>query len=285
MNTGLLEGLGTSAGALADVMIPAGVIWEWAGDTLPDPAMYGRWIWADGSAVSRAEHSRLFKHVGVLHGAGNGTTTFNVPNRKGRTGVGYDAGDADFNAVGKTGGFKTTTADHSHSLSSHTHDLATHVHGLGGHAHGTNPHDHHLNGHGHTVNGHSHGGGTGVHAHNNANGTVYSTNNATHAHNGGCGQAAESPGTGAATGWGCNITTNSVGQGNSSESPGTDGNWGLTSGVWNSTANQGPTTGSDGASGIGAAQGPSTPNTGASSAGAASGNLQPYIAMNYIVKV
>lgn len=270
MNKGALSGL------TMDDIIPAGVIWEYAGGEAPDG-----WLICDGSVVSRAQYPRLFKAIGVRHGAGNGTTTFNVPNRKGRVGVGYDATDGDFNAIGKTGGLKTSTAPHDHSMNNHTHTVNDHQHTIA-HVHATNPHDHHLNGHGHTVNSHGHGGGTGVHAHNNANGTVFSTNNATHAHNGGAGQASESPGTGAATGWGTNLVTNSVGQGNWNESPGTDGNWGLTSGVWNSTANQG--SGSSHSGWAGSGTGGANGATGGSSAGATNGNLQPFIAMQYIIK-
>ena len=40
------------------------------------PAGY---ILCNGQAVSRAQFSRLFKAIGTVHGAGNGTTTFNVP--------------------------------------------------------------------------------------------------------------------------------------------------------------------------------------------------------------
>lgn len=59
------------------------------------------------------------------HGAGDGTTTFNVPDRRGRFGVGVD-GSAEFNFLGKKAGSKT-----------HVHQLASHAHGLGGHVHGT----------------------------------------------------------------------------------------------------------------------------------------------------
>jgi microcystin-dependent protein len=45
-----------------------------AGDTPPSS-----WIIADGRAVSRAQWPRLFERIGTTFGAGDGSTTFNVP--------------------------------------------------------------------------------------------------------------------------------------------------------------------------------------------------------------
>lgn len=38
------------------------------------------WVECDGSAVSRAEYTELWAAIGTTHGAGNGTTTFTLPN-------------------------------------------------------------------------------------------------------------------------------------------------------------------------------------------------------------
>lgn len=64
---------------------------------------------ADGAAVSRADYSALFAEIGVTYGAGNGSTTFNLPNMEGRVPVGLDASQAEFTPLGKTGGAKTHT--------------------------------------------------------------------------------------------------------------------------------------------------------------------------------
>ena len=66
----------------------------------------------DGAAVSRVTYYSLFTVIGTTYGAGDGTTTFNVPNLKGRIPVGYDSSQTEFNAMGKLGGAKT------HQLSS-----------------------------------------------------------------------------------------------------------------------------------------------------------------------
>lgn len=46
----------------------------------------------DGSAVSRTTFSALFAAIGTVWGVGNGTTTFNVPDLRGRTNIGSGTG-------------------------------------------------------------------------------------------------------------------------------------------------------------------------------------------------
>ena len=83
---------------------PVGVITAYAGDTAPNG-----WLLCDGSAVSRTTYANLFSVLGTKCGAGDGSTTFNLPNIKGRSLVGVDPDDTDFNVVGATGGEKTHT--------------------------------------------------------------------------------------------------------------------------------------------------------------------------------
>lgn len=82
--------------------LPIGGIIAFASDTIPNG-----WLLCDGRAVSRTEYAELFKAIGTKHGSGDGSTTFNLPNPKGRTLVGKDSTDTDFNTLGKTGGEKT----------------------------------------------------------------------------------------------------------------------------------------------------------------------------------
>ncbi len=44
----------------------------------------------DGSAILRADYSGLFAKIGTTYGVGNGTTTFNVPDSRGRTTINVD---------------------------------------------------------------------------------------------------------------------------------------------------------------------------------------------------
>ena len=50
------------------------------------------WIAADGSAISRTTYALLFSKIGTLFGAGNGTTTFNLPDLRGEFVRGWDNG-------------------------------------------------------------------------------------------------------------------------------------------------------------------------------------------------
>lgn len=52
------------------------------------------WLNCDGSAVSRSTYAALFAAIGTAFGAGDGSTTFNLPNRCGRVGVGAGSGSA-----------------------------------------------------------------------------------------------------------------------------------------------------------------------------------------------
>ena len=87
-----------------DNFIPKGVINTYAGSTAPNG-----WLICDGSAISRSTYSDLFNVIGTTYGIGDGDTTFNLPDLKGKIPVGYDISDSDFNVVGKTGGEKTHT--------------------------------------------------------------------------------------------------------------------------------------------------------------------------------
>lgn len=90
--------------------LPLGTILEYPFTTnVPDG-----WHLCDGSAISRTTYAELFALIGTTFGTGDGSTTFNLPNKKGRVSVGIDTSDTDFNTIGKTGGSK--------ALQSHTHD-------------------------------------------------------------------------------------------------------------------------------------------------------------------
>lgn len=73
---------------------------------------------ANGQAVSRSTFARLFNKIGTTWGAGDGSTTFNVPNLTGRTVFGVDASNTVLSAAtwggagavfGSSGGVKDRT--------------------------------------------------------------------------------------------------------------------------------------------------------------------------------
>lgn len=85
---------------LSSVALPIGGIMPYAGET--DPAG-GAWLICDGRAVSRSTYSALFGIAGTLYGAGNGSTTFNLPDLQGRFPIGKGT-HANVNARGKNEG-------------------------------------------------------------------------------------------------------------------------------------------------------------------------------------
>lgn len=103
----------TNAGFLDSVPIGCGM--DWFTDTAPT-----NWAICDGRALSRTEYSELFKVLGTKFGIGDGTTTFNIPDFRGRIGVGKST-DSEFNTLGKKVGNKTTTINVK--LPKHTHRI------------------------------------------------------------------------------------------------------------------------------------------------------------------
>ena len=66
-----------------------GKIIMFAGNTAPEGTLY-----CNGAAISRTTYSELFAAIGTTYGAGDGSTTFNVPDLRGRWIVGADAEQA-----------------------------------------------------------------------------------------------------------------------------------------------------------------------------------------------
>lgn len=96
--------VGGGGGSTTGDTLPIGSITAYGKETAP-----ANWLICDGSEVNRKTYSDLFKVIGTKYGEGNGSTTFNLPNLKGRVPVGLDSSDTDFNTIGKIGGEKTHT--------------------------------------------------------------------------------------------------------------------------------------------------------------------------------
>jgi microcystin-dependent protein len=96
---------------------PPGMMEDYAGGTVPTG-----YLQCDGSNVSRTTYSALFNKVGTTHGAGDGSTTFGLPDMRRRTSVGSGGTGTGTlgNAVGNTGG------EEAHALASG--ELAVHAH-------------------------------------------------------------------------------------------------------------------------------------------------------------
>lgn len=113
--------------------LPIGSGMDYFGTTAPT-----NYLFADGAAVSRTEYAELFEVIGTTYGAGDGSTTFNLPDKRTRVTIMTDGNDYD---VGDTGGSATHTLtiqempSHTHVQNQHRHTEDTEVYG---NANGTN---------------------------------------------------------------------------------------------------------------------------------------------------
>ena len=122
--------------------MPAGSIIIFGGSSAPTGFLF-----CDGSAISRSTYSALFGIISTTYGVGDGSSTFNLPDIRGRVVAGKEAsaslltsalGGLDGNTIGNTGGNQAITLTaaqsgvpaHTHTLTmdAHTHLLLIHTH-------------------------------------------------------------------------------------------------------------------------------------------------------------
>jgi microcystin-dependent protein len=94
------------------------------------------YLLCDGSAVSRTTYAALFAVCGTTFGSGDGSSTFNLPDLRGRAPIGVGTGDAS-DATAHTLGEKEGTERHAMieaEMPSHTHAVTDpgHEHDPGG---------------------------------------------------------------------------------------------------------------------------------------------------------
>ena len=84
------------------------------GPATPGTSIEGWWatvptgyLQENGAAVSRTTYAALFAAIGTTHGAGDGSTTFNLPDSRGRVAVNLNPSDTEFNTIGEKSGAKT----------------------------------------------------------------------------------------------------------------------------------------------------------------------------------
>ncbi len=120
---------GASSGAWAAV-IPVGGVMPWAGRAAPTS-----WLLCYGQAVSRATYSVLFAEIASDYGDGDGSTTFNLPDCRGRAVFGQDdmggvsadrltglTDGLDGDVLGDTGGTESETMSEA-EMPGHSHLL------------------------------------------------------------------------------------------------------------------------------------------------------------------
>ena len=92
----------------------------------------------DGSAVSRTTHARLFGELGVIYGNGDGSTTFNLPDYRGRFLRGFDnTAGTDPDAASRTDRGDGTTGDAVGTKQAD--EFETHNHNMSHYRNGNNP--------------------------------------------------------------------------------------------------------------------------------------------------
>lgn len=103
------------ATATQQALIPVGAVMPFAMNSAPSG-----WLAADGAAVNRVgTYTALFAAIGTTHGAGNGTTTFNLPDLRGIFVRGSGTQTISGNNYGGTFAQKQQDAlkDHAHTYS------------------------------------------------------------------------------------------------------------------------------------------------------------------------
>ena len=104
--------------------VPAGAVVAWTTGSAPTG-----WLICDGSAVSRSTYSGLFGVISDDYGAGDGSSTFNLPDYRGEFLRGVDGGRAvDPDRASRTDRGDSTTGDNvgtkqGHEFYSHNHSM------------------------------------------------------------------------------------------------------------------------------------------------------------------
>lgn len=138
---------------------PTGTVMIYASEKVPPVP----WLLCDGSAISRALYPELFNTMGTKYGAGDGISTFNLPDFRGRVVIGVDHAQLRLKKAQNVGldGGKETQKLSVGQIPAHTHGKGSiEIASSGSHTH--QPND----------PGHNHGGSTGS-AHNGPGGWGY----------------------------------------------------------------------------------------------------------------
>ncbi|OWK42208.1 tail fiber protein [Fimbriiglobus ruber] len=108
-----------SANWQADLSVsgtPTGAIMDFAGSSAPTG-----WLLCYGQAISRTTYASLFSAIGTTFGPGDGSTTFNVPDYRGRIGAGVDnMGGSAANRITTIDGITGSTLGSAGGEQSHT---------------------------------------------------------------------------------------------------------------------------------------------------------------------
>jgi len=155
---GYIDGVTSSIQTQINTNTPTGMISIHAGSSAPTG-----WLLCDGTSYSTTTYANLYGVIGYTFG-GSGAN-FNVPNLKGKVVVGIDASQASFDTRGETGGEMTHqhTIAASSAIGSSNHD--GHGHTTTIHSHGNTINQSEAGDHGHSTNQINNSGNSGNHGH------------------------------------------------------------------------------------------------------------------------
>ena len=269
------------------------------------------WFLSDGSAKSRTSYTDLFNVIGTTFGVGDGSTTFNLPDLRGRfilgagQGVGlasralaaYGGEEAHSLSASENGAHTHTLGNHTHTMA-HTHTMGSHTHSMQNHVHGVD-HYHLLSNHTHLGVDHLHSF-TGVNHLHDLNGHVHSythpaTTGATWSGSGWTDAASNTGGpntTSGAADRSLASVTGAMDRGATTGGPSPNNTqWAseTAAGYANSQgpnigATAGPSTNtSDGAS-VSTTSGPSANTSDSAGNGVAHNTMPPYVVLTYVIK-
>jgi microcystin-dependent protein len=111
-------GLSALAGAITvNGTVPIGAGMDYWGTSAPS-----LWLFSYGQAVSRTTYAALFAVYGTTYGAGDGSTTFNLPDKRGRSSFGKDdmGGTSANRITNQTGGWNGDTLGAAGGAETHT---------------------------------------------------------------------------------------------------------------------------------------------------------------------
>ena len=94
---------------------PIGMIVAWGGSSMPSDS----WRVCNGQAISRTDFSILYQRYGTAWGAGDGTTTFNLPNLQDTIPIGAGS----FAGLGASAGARYRTLTIA-NIPAHTHTMS-----------------------------------------------------------------------------------------------------------------------------------------------------------------
>jgi len=118
-----------ATGAIGGTGFFSGMIMPYAGSSAPSG-----WLLAYGQAVSRSTYADLFGAIGTTYGTGDGSSTFNLPDLRGRTVAGQDdmGGSSSNRLTSPINGDTLGAAGGSESHTITEAELPAHTHGGGG---------------------------------------------------------------------------------------------------------------------------------------------------------